>query len=39
MSTWHALYYLGNYPRLQRIKKAWDPNNIFRHRLSIEPAE
>ncbi|GAB3831397.1 FAD-binding protein [Kribbella italica] len=36
---WHALYYLGNYPRLQRIKKAWDPRNVFRHRLSIEPAE
>ncbi|ONI74266.1 FAD-linked oxidase [Kribbella sp. ALI-6-A] len=36
---WHSLYYLGNYPRLRRIKKTWDPGNIFRHRLSIEPAE
>ncbi|MGC4938310.1 FAD-binding oxidoreductase [Kribbella sp. DT2] len=36
---WHALYYLGNYPRLQQIKKTWDPGNVFRHRLSIEPAE
>ncbi|ADB33400.1 Berberine/berberine domain protein [Kribbella flavida DSM 17836] len=36
---WHTLYYLGNYPRLQRIKKRWDPGNVFRHRLSIEPAE
>ena len=34
---WHDLYYLGNYPRLQRIKTKWDPRNVFRHALSIEP--
>ena len=34
---WHDLYYLGNYPRLQQIKAAWDPRNVFQHKLSIEP--
>ncbi len=33
---WHELYYKGNYPRLQRIKKAYDPRNVFRHRQSIQ---
>ncbi|WP_433733956.1 BBE domain-containing protein [Nocardia sp. CA-129566] len=36
-TPWHALYYGANYTRLQRIKAEWDPKNIFRHRLSIEP--
>ena len=34
---WHDLYYLGNYPRLRQIKTKWDPRNVFRHRMSIEP--
>ncbi|GAA0600466.1 FAD-binding protein [Kribbella sandramycini] len=34
---WHDLYYLGNYPRLRRIKSAWDPRNVFTHKLGIEP--
>ncbi|MEC3920238.1 FAD-binding oxidoreductase [Nocardia sp. CDC160] len=33
---WHGFYYGSGYPRLQRIKADWDPNNNFRHRLSIE---
>jgi FAD/FMN-containing dehydrogenase len=33
--AWHALYYKGNYPRLQTIKAAYDPLNIFHHALSI----
>lgn len=33
---WHELYYKDNYPRLQQIKAAWDPRNVFRHALSIE---
>ena len=32
---WHTLYYQDNYPRLQRIKARWDPNNVFHHALSI----
>jgi hypothetical protein len=34
---WHDLYYLGNHPRLQQVKAKWDPRNIFRNKLSIEP--
>ena len=34
---WHKLYYRENYPRLQRIKARWDPCNVFRHALSIQP--
>ncbi|MEV0761896.1 FAD-binding protein [Nocardia sp. NPDC050435] len=34
---WHGFYYRGNYPRLQEIKARWDPNSLFRHRLSIDP--
>ncbi|MFD9595686.1 FAD-binding oxidoreductase [Kitasatospora sp. NPDC059973] len=33
---WHDLYYKGNYPRLQRIKAAWDPLDVFRHGQSVE---
>lgn len=36
---WSALYYLGNYPRLQRAKALWDPTDFFRHRMSIELPE
>ena len=32
---WHALYYKGNYPRLQRVKARWDPRDVFHHALSI----
>lgn len=34
---WHAFYYQNNYPRLQQVKKKWDPLNIFHHALSIRP--
>ena len=33
---WSELYYKDNYPKLQQIKAAWDPGNVFRHALSIE---
>lgn len=33
---WHKLYYKDNYPRLQQVKRKWDPTNFFRHQMSIE---
>jgi hypothetical protein len=35
---WHHLYYKENYPRLQRVKRDWDPLDTFRHTLSVRPA-
>ncbi|AUG80937.1 FAD-linked oxidase [Kitasatospora sp. MMS16-BH015] len=32
---WYTLYYKGNYPRLQKIKAAYDPRDTFRHSQSI----
>ncbi|WP_282697152.1 FAD-binding protein [Streptomyces sp. CC208A] len=32
---WSTLYYGENYPRLQRVKAAWDPADFFRHGQSI----
>ncbi|MEU8080906.1 FAD-binding protein [Catellatospora citrea] len=34
---WTRLYYGANYPRLQRVKSAYDPLEIFRHALSPRP--
>ncbi|WP_424213234.1 FAD-binding oxidoreductase [Streptomyces sp. BI20] len=36
-TPWHDLYWKGNYARLQRAKRAYDPRNVFRHRQSIRP--
>jgi FAD/FMN-containing dehydrogenase len=36
LKDWQHLYYLGNYKKLQHVKKAWDPHNIFHHGQSIE---
>ncbi|WP_243762427.1 FAD-binding oxidoreductase [Streptomyces sp. Tu 3180] len=34
-TPWHALYYKDNYPRLQRVKKKYDPKDFFRHAQSV----
>ena len=36
---WPELYYgaTGLYPFLQRVKRKYDPNNIFHHAMSIRP--
>ena len=33
---WHGLYYKDLYPRLQRVKAAWDPLGVFRHAQSVQ---
>ncbi|SDC23741.1 FAD-binding oxidoreductase [Actinokineospora iranica] len=33
---WHTLYYKENYPRLQRVKAAYDPRDVFHHPLSVK---
>lgn len=34
---WYTLYFRANYPRLQQVKAAFDPGNVFRHPLSVQP--
>lgn len=34
---WYSFYYKHNYPRLQRVKAAYDPRDVFRHALSVRP--
>ncbi|WP_081893483.1 FAD-binding oxidoreductase [Actinoalloteichus caeruleus] len=36
---WHYLYYKDNYERLRRVKRDWDPRDVFRHALSVRPAD
>lgn len=33
---WPTLYWGENYPRLQQVKKHWDPTDFFRHSQSVQ---
>jgi FAD/FMN-containing dehydrogenase len=35
LTNWEYLYYKSGYKRLQRVKREWDPNNVFNHAQSI----
>ena len=32
---WHEFFFGANYARLQRAKRRWDPQDVFRHALSV----
>ncbi|GAA3046583.1 FAD-binding oxidoreductase [Streptomyces roseofulvus] len=36
---WSTLYHRDGYERLRRVKERWDPLDLFRHALSVRPAE
>ncbi|KAJ1300628.1 hypothetical protein OPQ81_002280 [Rhizoctonia solani] len=36
IQNWQEAYYGGNYPRLQQVKKDWDPDNFFKFEQSVE---
>lgn len=35
---WTEIFYKDNYPRLQKIKATYDPGQVFRHSMSVQPA-
>jgi hypothetical protein len=37
LKDWPLLYYLQSYKRLQQVKRAFDPHDIFNHAQSIRP--
>jgi hypothetical protein len=38
LQGWAEAYWANNYPRLQRVKRAYDPREIFLHKQSIRPS-
>ncbi len=34
---WYSIIWKDNYPRLQQVKNTYDPHNVFRHGLSLDP--
>ena len=37
ISDWRQEYYAENFPRLVRVKRRYDPRNLFRNAQSIPP--
>jgi FAD/FMN-containing dehydrogenase len=38
LTNWRQAYYGANYPRLARIKKTYDPHQVFKFPQGITPA-
>jgi FAD/FMN-containing dehydrogenase len=38
LADWPDAYYGANYPRLQRVKRAYDPNELFTFPQAVQPA-
>ncbi|MEU9882665.1 BBE domain-containing protein [Streptomyces phaeochromogenes] len=35
---WYTILYKDDHPRLQRVRNTYDPRNVFRHGLSLNPS-